>query len=167
MTIQLGFNARIYYGTDIGDLAELRHVRTATLSLACDGSDLTPHASGGWKASTHTLRDATLTFTLLWDIADAGLLALRDAYLNDSTINLMFLDGADDDPLHAPEGLMAACIITKFARDERSTDAIAVSITAKPTLAEFDPSWMQGLIDIDNGEFVLDDLTGQIVMVAA
>lgn len=169
MTAQLGFNARIYYstGTDLESMTELANVRSATINLECDQEDATPHNSGGWKAATHSLRSASFEWDMIWDIADAGLQALRDAYLNDTPILLRFNDGGGDDPLNVSTGFAASCVITTFKRNERSTAALSVNVTAKPTLADFEPCWLEGLFDADNGEWVYDDITGNIVLAAA
>lgn len=169
MTAQKSFNARIYYstGTDVDAMTELAHVRNASIAMSCDPEPLTPHDNGGWQSSTHSLRSVVFSWDMMWDITDAGLLALRDAFLNDSPILLRFNDGASDDPLNVSNGFAASCIITGFKRNERITDAISVSIEAKPTLSDIDPVWLEGLLDGDNGQWVYDDITGDPVLVAA
>ena len=167
MTATCGHQGALMWGASIDSLAVLNHVRDVVVDLTCDPADLTPHDAPGWRTSTHALRDAQISWSMLWGGTDAGLLAIRDAYLNDTPITLAALDGDTTDPTRGSEGLLATCLITAFARDERLTDTLAVHITAKPTLAASDPVWMSGLIDLDVGGFVTDDLTGQIVAVAA
>lgn len=169
MSERLGADAQIFYstGSDIESMTELANVRNATLSLECEPQDSTPNSSGGWRASTHSLRSASFEWDILWDTSDAGMQALRDAYLNDTPILLRFDDGSASDPLIVARGFSASCIITKFKRSERLTDAVSVSVAAKPTLSTVDPAWLDGLIDADNSEWVYDDITGTIVLVAA
>jgi hypothetical protein len=156
MTAIASHTALLLWGTDYDTLAVLNHVRDLRTDLSCAAEDLTPNGATGWKSSTHGLRDALITWTMVWDGTDAGLLAIRDAYLQDTPIVLW-----------ATDGLVATCVITAFARDERITDAIAVRVTARPTLAVDDPAILIDLYDIDAGTLVVDDITGDPVQVAA
>jgi hypothetical protein len=156
MTATIGYESILLWGTTIDSMAVLPNVRDLNVALSCDAKDMTPNAAGGWRTSTHGLRDAEITFSLIWDNTDAGLQAIRDAYLNDSTI-VLWVAGS----------IAAACVVTDFSRDERITDAIAVRVTAKPTLSDLDPGWLEDLIDGDVGGFVVDDITGDNVKVAA
>jgi len=156
MTATIGYESLLLWGATIDSMAVLPNVRDLNVSLSCEAKDMTPNAAGGWRTSTHGLRDAEITFSLIWDNTDAGLQAIRDAYLNDTDI-VLWVGGS----------IAATCIIADFKRDERITDAIAVRVTAKPTLAVVEPVWLEDLIDGDVGGFVIDDITSQNVQVAA
>jgi len=61
------------------------------------------------------------------DSANAGFVAIKNAYFSGSAIALAILDGEDG------EGLDADFAITSFSRSEPIEEAMTVSVTAKPT----------------------------------
>jgi len=156
MSAEIGASAVLLYGTSIASMAVLNNVRDLDAALTCEAKDMTPNATTGWKASTHGQRDLQISWSMVWDGADAGLQAIRDAYLQDTPI-ILWIAG----------GMAAACLITTFERDERITSAVMVRVIARPTLSTLEPSWLYDLIDGDVGGFVVDDITGDNVQVAA
>lgn len=50
------------------------------LNLEKGEADLTTRASGGWRATEGTLKDASVEFEMVWDTEDAGFTAIKDAY---------------------------------------------------------------------------------------
>lgn len=156
MTIDAGYAATLLWGTSYDSLAVLNNVRDASFDLTCDAQDLTPNGASGWRASTHGLRDLTITWTMVWDGADVGLQAIRDAYLQDTPIILWAMDG-----------MAASCVITAFERDERIANALLVRVTARSTFGEFDPIWLTDVPDIDVGGFVVDETSGENIKAAA
>ena len=92
-----------------------------------------------WRAVVATLKEASVEFEMVWDTADAGFGAVKDAYLNNAPIGMQILDGSSSG---AGEGLQADFMITSFSRSEALEEAIGVSVTAKPTYADNAPEWM-------------------------
>lgn len=156
MTVEAGYTGTLLYGPDFDTLAVLNNVRDVRFDMVCDAEDLTPNDASGWKASTHGLRDMVISWSMVWDGADAGLQAIRDAYLQDTPIVLWAMDG-----------MAAVCTVLDFVRDERISNAIVVRVTAKPTLSDLEPSWLVDVPDIDVGGFVVDEITGQNIKAAA
>ncbi len=78
---------------------------------------------------------------MVWDTADAGFGAVKDAYLNNAPIGMQILDGSSSG---AGEGLQADFMITSFSRSESLEEAITVSVTAKVTYSDTPPSWIGG-----------------------
>lgn len=145
MAIRLGMEAVLNYKTGgqdgTGSWVELANVRDVTLSLEAGEADVTTRANSGWRAVVATLKEASVEFEMVWDTADAGFGAVKDAYLNNAPIGMQILDGSSSG---AGEGLQADFMITSFSRSESLEEAITVSVTAKVTYSDTPPSWIGG-----------------------
>ncbi|MCC7409352.1 MAG: hypothetical protein IT442_14915 [Phycisphaeraceae bacterium] len=132
----LGMNAKLYFGTAGATAAtEMTNVRNVTLTLEAGEADVTTRANQGWRATAPTLRECTCEFEMVWDPADAGFTAIKDAFLAAGTVALKILDKAGG---QGPDGDFS---ITSFSRGEQLEEAITVSVTAK--LAAF-RDWIEG-----------------------
>jgi len=140
MGFKLGMEATLNY--KVGGQAaggawlELTNVRDVTLNLEAGEADVTTRANAGWRATVATLKEASVEFEMVWDTADAGFDAIRDAFLNNTIIGLQVLD-AD-----AGEGLQADFMVTAFSRGEPLEESITVSVTVKVTYSATPPSWI-------------------------
>jgi len=71
MAIVLGLDAKLYRGSGGSTAAtEVKNVKDLTLNLESGEADVTTRATGGWKASAATLKEASLEFTILYDTAE-------------------------------------------------------------------------------------------------
>jgi hypothetical protein len=143
----LGMNAKIYYGdaeigTPVDDAAVLAvnwtvmgNARDVTLDLSTAEADITARDNDGWRATVATLKEGSVEFEMRWDPTNAGFTAIKTAYFTNVLISLLVLDGADD--VAGNQGLAANFSITDFSRTEPLEDAIGVSVTAKPTSAQY------------------------------
>jgi TP901-1 family phage major tail protein len=132
----LGMNAKLYHGVAGATAAtELTNVRNVTLNLEAGEADVTTRANSGWRATAPTLRECSVEFEMVWDPADAGFTAMKDAFLTGGLIALKVLDKANG---QGPDGDFS---ITSFSRSEELEEAITVSVTAK--LAVF-RDWVEG-----------------------
>lgn len=140
MSIKLGMEARLNYKTGgqggAGSWLELANTKDVTLNLETGEADVTTRANSGWRATVATLKEASVEFEMVWDTADAGFAAIKNAYLNNDPIGLQVLDGEDG------QGLQADFMITAFSRSEALEEAINVSVTAKVTYSLTPPSWI-------------------------
>jgi len=145
MAIRLGMEARLYYkagGQDAGGAwTELTNVRDVTLNLETGEADVTTRANQGWRATVATLKNASVEWEMVWDPADAGFTAIKDAWLNNQMIGLQILD---DTVANGGKGLQADFMITNFSRSEPLEEGITVSVTAKVTYSSTPPSWIGG-----------------------
>ena len=144
MGIRLGMEAKLYrntgaYGTPTW--VALDNVRDLTLSLETGEADVTTRANQGWRAIAATLKEGSIEFEMIWDTEDAGFTAIKDAYFNNTPIEMAVLDGKVTDS--GVQGLRASFSITNFSRSEPLEEAITVSVTAKPTYSEHPPQWMK------------------------
>ncbi len=142
--MKLGLEAKLYRNT--GTYAapvwtEIDTVKDVTLNLEAGEADVTTRANGGWRATVATLKDGSIEFEMVWDTGDAGFTAIRDAYLNNTPIEMAVMDG-DITASGTYEGLRASMAITNFSRNEPLEEAITVSVTAKPTYSANPPQWM-------------------------
>jgi len=140
MAIKLGMDAVLNFQTGGvaggGSWTELANVKDVTLSLETGEADITTRANAGWRATVGTLKEASVEFEMVWDTADAGFTAIKDAFFNNAVIGLQVLDGA------AGSGLEADFSITNFSRNEQLEEALTVSVTAKVTYDGTAPSWI-------------------------
>ncbi|GJQ30667.1 MAG: hypothetical protein HBSAPP03_25510 [Phycisphaerae bacterium] len=142
MAIKLGMEAVLKYkvGGQAGGGAwtALGNVKDVTLNLETGEADVTTRANAGWRATVGTLKEASVEFEMVWDTADAGFTAIKNAFFNNAVIGLQVLDGTSG------QGLQADFSITNFSRSEALEEAITVSVTAKVTYSATAPSWIGG-----------------------
>ena len=140
MAIKLGMDAVLNYKTGGvgggGSWTELANVKDVTLSLETGEADITTRANAGWRATVGTLKEASVEFEMVWDTADAGFIAIKDAFFNNTEIGMQVLDDASG------SGLEADFSITNFSRSEQLEEALTVSVTAKVTYAGTAPTWI-------------------------
>lgn len=144
MAIRLGMEAKLYYKLGgvggAGSWEELTNVKDVTLNLETGEADVTTRGNAGWRATVGTLREGSIEFEMVWDTADAGFTAIKDAYFDNSKIGFAVMDGDIGTP--GSQGLQADFSITNFSRKEALEEAIMVSVTAKPTYSTTAPEWV-------------------------
>ncbi|MBX3435812.1 MAG: hypothetical protein KF847_21040 [Pirellulales bacterium] len=142
MAIKLGMEAVLKYKAGGqaggGSWTALGNVKDVTLNLETGEADVTTRANAGWRATVGTLKEASVEFEMVWDTADAGFTAIKNAFFNNAVIGLQVLDGTSG------QGLQADFSITNFSRSEALEEAITVSVTAKVTYSATAPSWIGG-----------------------
>lgn len=137
----LGMSAKIYQGTAgtaLSALTEMSNTKDVTLNLEAGEADITTRANAGWRGTAATLREASVDFDMVWKPGDSGFDALRDAFLNGTTLELAVLD--QDRATSGAQGLKASFTISSFTRSEPLEEAITVSVSAK--LSKFD-QWVE------------------------
>ena len=135
MAIVLGLNAKLLRGAagSTGS-TEVKNVKDLTLNLESGEADVTTRATGGWRATAGTLKEASLEFGILYDTEDADFQAFQAAYFSNTPLALFITDGAGS-------GLDADWSITAFTVEQPLEEAVSVSITAKPTASTRAPAW--------------------------
>ena len=136
MAIVLGLDAKLLRG-DAGSTGatEVKNVKDLTLNLESGEADVTTRATGGWRASAATLKEASLEFGILYDTEDADFQAFQEACFGNTPIAL-FNNGRNGG------GLDADWSITAFTVEQPLEEAVSVSITAKPTASTRAPAWV-------------------------
>jgi len=142
MAIKLGMEAKLLYKVGGqgggGAWTALGNTRAVTLNLEAGEADVTTRANAGWRATVATLKEASVEFEMVWDTADAGFTAIKNAFFGNDPIGFQILDET------AGQGLQADFSITNFSRNEALEEAITVSVTAKVTYSVTAPSWIGG-----------------------
>ena len=143
MAVKLGLSAKMYRNT--GTYAspvwnEIKNVKDLTLTLETGEADVTTRGNAGWRATVATLRDASVEFEMVWDTSDDDFSAIRNAFLNNTSLEVAVMDG--DITTSGSQGLRATCMVTSFSRSEALEEAITVSVTIKPTYAANPPVWL-------------------------
>lgn len=122
------------------NLDEIPNVRDLTLNLSRAEADVTTRGSNGWRVTVGALKDASLEFEMVWDPADTDFVAIRDAFMNGTTIALAALDQAK--ATTGAQGLWADWRVTGFSKTEPLEDAQKVSVTIKPSYSAVPPEWV-------------------------
>ena len=142
----LGMKAAIYQGpkgTAIGSLTEITNARDVTVSLSAAEADATTRGNSGWRATIATLRDAEVSFEMVWKTSDASFTAIKNAFLSnvaDTDLRLLEFGVLDQDRGEGTaQGILGAFSITGFERTEALEEVQMVSVTLK--LAIFS-SWV-------------------------
>lgn len=143
MGVRLGMDGRLYRntGTYAAPIwAEIGNVKDLTLNLEKGEADVTVRSNGGWSAKVATLKEGSVEMSMVWNTEDPGFNAIKDAWFNNTPIEMAVLDG----PVNVPgsQGLRASFAVIKFGREENLTEAMNVPVSLKPTLAEHPPEWM-------------------------
>jgi hypothetical protein len=139
----LGMDGKLYYNTSgvagSGSWVELDNAKNVTSNLESAEADVTTRNNNGWRASTATLKDASVEFEMVWDPSDAGFTAIKNAYLNGTTIGIMALDGSS--ATSGSQGPKFDGRVMSFSRSEDLEEAMMVSVTIKPTYSATAPTW--------------------------
>jgi hypothetical protein len=143
MAVKLGMDAKLNRNT--GSFASptwnpIPNVKDLTLSLETGEADATTRGNNGWRATVATLKDASLEFEMVWDTEDDDFTAIRNAFLNNTPVEMAVLDGAHN--VVGSQGLRASFMVTSFTRNEPLEEAITVSVSMKVTYSANAPAWM-------------------------
>ena len=139
MATPVGLEGELYYGTAGTTAAsELTAVRDVTLDMSASVADINSRASATWKAEKVAQLQATLTFEILNKVGDAGVIAIKNAFLAKGAIALYALDIA---AVSGGEGLNADWNITNFSRSEPLVDSDKYSVTATINNELREPVW--------------------------
>lgn len=131
MGFTLGLDAKLYYNSATEGSptwVEITPVRDLTLNMDAATADVTTRASGGWRMQVPTLKEVSLDFQMIWDPSDAGFAVIHDAYIANSTVELLILDGPEDTA--GSEGMRGSFGITAVPRNEALEDALMCDVSA-------------------------------------
>jgi hypothetical protein len=142
---KLGLNAVCYYkvggvaGT--GEWLPLDNLKNLTLNLESGEADVTTRGANGWRLKIATLKEASIEGDLLYDTADVGCAAIRNAYFGNLLIGILALDGPMTEV--GNEGLRCDASVLSFTRDESLEEALAAKIKIGPTYSASPPQWVR------------------------
>ena len=105
------------------------------MSLSAAEADATTRGNSGWRATIATLRDAEVSFEMVWKTSDASFTAIKNAFLsNTSDTDLRLLQFAILDQVRSEgsaQGLLGAFSITGFERTEALEEVQMVAVTIR------------------------------------
>lgn len=142
----MGYEAKLYrnkgtYAAPQWD--EVVNVKDLALGGDADEADVTTRKNAGFKATVAALKDVSVEFDMVWDTEDLDFAAFQDAFFAttpaEKCIEIAVMDG--DIAVEGSEGLRATMAVTAFSRSEVLGEALAVSVTLKPTYADHPPEW--------------------------
>lgn len=144
MATKLGLDASLYYNSNTyasPTWVEATRIKDVTLNLEKGEFDVSTRASGGWREIVNTLKDASVSFSMLQAPSgtDTVFAAFRDAFLNGTTIECLILDG--DNATTGSQGLRATMTVSSFTRNESLEEAIMYDVSIRPTPADNAPEW--------------------------
>jgi len=145
MAFKLGLSAKLYRDTGSA-WDEVTNVKDLTLSLEKGEADVSTRGNNGWKASIAALKDASVEFNMVYDLADTDMTAIRDAFLNNTVVRFMILDGALDVAAAGSQGLRASFMVTSFKLPQNLEEAQMAEVVMKPTYAAVAPAWVSSPI---------------------
>lgn len=140
----LGKDGKLYYSvtpltaaasgsaTELAAATEFTNVQDVTSSLQKDTVEINSREGGGWKKKVGTLKDATVTFKILWKPGDTSFEAFRDAFLNDTELAVWVLDGLRT-ALSGSQGPAGNFNVTNFSRAEPIGDAMTADVELSPS----------------------------------
>ncbi len=121
MAGQAGFGCVLKIGTNTLGIAE-----NVELSATGTALDTTTRSSAGWKEFVQGLKEWGATVDQLWVPTDAGLQAIRSAFLNGTVLAVQFLDANG-------VGFSGNCIVTSMKRGEQLGQAVKLPVILKGT----------------------------------
>jgi hypothetical protein len=140
MPVTLGKSCKLYRGTAGTQAATLvDNVRDLTLDLERDEIDASGRDSGDWEEVVSSLKKGTVNFTVKWKKADAGFIAIRDAWIAGTALAFLILDDLKTVP--DAQGLDADFTVLKFSIKQELRDIVTVDVSIKPTPSTRTPAW--------------------------
>jgi hypothetical protein len=137
----LGMQAALYRETAVvgsppttpAGMTLVGNVKDLSTDFTAGEADITTRANGGWRGTLATLREATITFQMVWDSNDAGFTAIQTAFLSSGMVAFAVLD----QPIGSggEQGLIGNFSITNFSQTQNLEEAQLVDVSIK--LSEF------------------------------
>jgi hypothetical protein len=121
--------------------SEMPKIRNVKYDISAGEADVTTRGNNGWKATAATLKDLSVDFDMVYDPADADVIAVMGAVNTGVSVPMAFLDGLKD--VVGNLGIWADFQIFKTSKDEDLQNAQMLSFTAKPALTAVAPEFVK------------------------
>lgn len=140
MAYVLGLDAKLYrntatWGSPSWD--EFTNVKDVKLGLQKAEADTTTRGGNGWRSKTGTLKEGSIEFTMVWDPGGTDFEAVKNAFFNDTLLDLAILDGA----YASGNGLRAEFSVLDFTRDEPLEDVLTATVKLGIGYSSNTPEW--------------------------
>jgi hypothetical protein len=120
------------YATPLASSTEITNIKSLDVSFSMDKTDISSRGTGGWKNQATTLKDATVSFQMVWKPADAGFTAMFTAWNTNAEIAFFALDGIKT-AASGSQGPAGNWMVSSFKRNEGLTEAVTVDIELTPS----------------------------------
>lgn len=143
MATKNGNETKAYYGT-AGTAAntELTGILEDSMPNSSIEADVTTKGAT-FKLTDVVLHDATISFKLLWDQANAGHVAIKTAYEGKSALSMIWMDGPKN--VNTSYGIGGDFKVTQFERGAPIEGKLTYDCTVKPTPSSANAvAWMTG-----------------------
>lgn len=135
MAKKVGYAAKLYTGTAGTTAATLvGHAKDVKVSVSIDTIDATDRDNSGWKDNLAGLKDATLSFHLVYDSTDTNYSTIRAASIAGTPLAFKPDNGNGS-------GLDADWTITKFEESQENGEAVGADVECVPYCGSRTPSW--------------------------
>lgn len=135
MSKKVGYAAKLFGGAaGSTPSTEITHAKDVKVAVNIDTVDATDRSTEGWKDNLAALKDATLTFHLVYDSSDTNYSAIRAAAIGCTPYAFKPSNGNGS-------GLDADWTITKFEENQDNGEAIGADVEAVPYCGTRNPSW--------------------------
>lgn len=146
MASVLGKDFKAYYNTGTFGTpvwTELTNISGLKTNMDIQQVSARTRASGAYMQSAATGLDFSISWKMLWNLADTGFMALHAAAIALTEKDMIFLDGSATSGSH--QGPRISANFGKFSRDEDENNISFVDVECKGGYA-FAPSWFTGAV---------------------
>jgi hypothetical protein len=152
MARKIGINCKAYINTATTDTwdtptwTELILVQDVQLELTKNTTEVTIRGAL-WDLFMGTTKAAAITIGMLYDTGDANFKKFRDAFLNNTQLDLALMDG--DITVEGSQGLRAIFDVTKFSAPQPLKEALKTEFDVALTYNNADdgafapPTWLE------------------------
>ena len=136
MAFKIGLEGKLYRGAS-GSTASspVENVKDLSIDMDAQTATMSNRAGGGWESSRVSIRSLNITWSMIWNSADADCLFFKNALINGTVIALNILD---DTGGKGPDGDF---VISKFGRNEPLLEGMEISVEAKVNTTSRAPTW--------------------------
>lgn len=120
------------YATPLAAATELTDIKDLNFDFSAEKADISTRGSGGWKQEVATLKNASISFQMVWRTADAGFTVIQTAWNAGTEIAFFALDGIKT-AASGSQGPAGNWMVSKFSRKEGLADAVIVDVELTPS----------------------------------
>lgn len=146
--VHRSLDAKLYIQSDgvagIAGWVEVGNVRDLTLGIDISDFELSTRGGDGWRQYTSALKDAEVSFGMVYDSTDTELELIRAAAFSTTGTQLGFkiLDGGTTDT--DADGFVADFVITQFNIPQNLEEGLIVDVVMKPART-ITPAWQESV----------------------
>jgi hypothetical protein len=138
----LGLDGKLYrntgtYGTPVwNEIVDVKDLSVTIEKAEADASTRETH----WKMVRGALKSASIDFSMVYDPTETDWQAIRDGFLNDTTIEFAVADGAI--ATVGTQYLRVSCEVMKFSTRQALAEVFTTDVSIKPCRADNPPAWV-------------------------